>query len=126
MGSAPEAAQVRAFDPDGKPIANTWQGIFPVLNTKDDGYDGTAPDRQWTTDWYRPSHSREAAVNPTGPDLISIRAAPGQLATRVIKGGRSAGDIFCDVGGQLPQSEVTAMTGHLDRMPALASQKHTE
>jgi formylglycine-generating enzyme required for sulfatase activity len=40
---------------------------------------------EWTADWYRPSHSREAAVNPTGPDLISIRAAPGQLATRVIK-----------------------------------------
>ncbi len=81
---------------------------------------------EWTTDWYRPSHSREAAVNPTGPDLISIRAAPGQLATRVIKGGRSAGDIFCDVGGQLPLSEVTGMSGHLERLAALASQKHTE
>ena len=27
-----------AFDADGKPIANTWQGVFPVLNTNDDGY----------------------------------------------------------------------------------------
>jgi sulfatase modifying factor 1 len=26
-----------AFDADGKPTANTWQGIFPVLNTQDDG-----------------------------------------------------------------------------------------
>src|SRR5262245_40624470 len=32
-----------AFDPDGKPIANTWQGIFPVINTKEDAYAGTAP-----------------------------------------------------------------------------------
>jgi sulfatase modifying factor 1 len=32
-----------AFGTDGKPIANTWQGIFPVLNTQDDGYAGTAP-----------------------------------------------------------------------------------
>ena len=30
------------FDPNDKPIANTWQGIFPVLDTKDDGYAGTA------------------------------------------------------------------------------------
>jgi formylglycine-generating enzyme len=32
-----------AFDGDGKPMANTWQGIFPVLNSLDDGYAGTAP-----------------------------------------------------------------------------------
>ena len=60
MGSAPEAAQVRAFDPDGKPIANTWQGIFPVLNTKDDGYDGTAPVRLLSAQRLRPlRHDRQ-------------------------------------------------------------------
>ena len=32
-----------AFDAEGKPIANTWQGIFPVYNTNEDGYVGTAP-----------------------------------------------------------------------------------
>jgi formylglycine-generating enzyme required for sulfatase activity len=94
-----------AFDADGKPIANTWQGIFPVLNTNEDGYAGIAPvgcfkpngyglydmiGNVWelTSDWYRPGHPREAAtVNPTGPDLASIRAAAGQPASRVIKGG---------------------------------------
>ena len=32
-----------AFDKDGKPIANTWQGVFPVYNSGEDGYVGTAP-----------------------------------------------------------------------------------
>jgi formylglycine-generating enzyme required for sulfatase activity len=29
--------------PDGEARANTWDGTFPSLNTKDDGYSGTAP-----------------------------------------------------------------------------------
>jgi formylglycine-generating enzyme len=93
-----------AFDAEGKPIANTWQGIFPVLNTKEDGYAGTAPvgcfkpngyglydmiGNVWelTSDWYRAGHSREAMANPTGPELVSLRVAAGQSASRVIKGG---------------------------------------
>jgi formylglycine-generating enzyme required for sulfatase activity len=92
-----------AFDADGKPIANTWQGIFPVYNTNDDGYAGTAPVGcfrpngyglydmignvwEWTSDAYRPSHPREAAVNPAGPELQEV-AARGQSPNRVIKGG---------------------------------------
>ncbi|MCL4768167.1 MAG: formylglycine-generating enzyme family protein [Hyphomicrobiaceae bacterium] len=93
-----------AFDAEGRPIANTWQGIFPVHNTKDDGYATTAPVGcfkpngydlydmignvwEWTSDWYQPGHAREAAIDPTGPDFGSIHVATGQPGSRVIKGG---------------------------------------
>ena len=32
-----------AFDKDGKPIANTWQGLFPVIDQGEDGFKGVAP-----------------------------------------------------------------------------------
>ncbi len=32
-----------AYDADGKPIANTWQGLFPVRNDARDGFAGVAP-----------------------------------------------------------------------------------
>ena len=32
-----------AYGENGKPIANTWQGVFPVRDTEDDGYGGLAP-----------------------------------------------------------------------------------
>ncbi len=93
-----------AYDQDEKPIANTWQGIFPVLNSEEDGYRGTAPVGcykpngyglydmignvwEWTGDWYRAGHPRDPATNPTGPDLVSMRLAAGESPRRVIKGG---------------------------------------
>lgn len=32
-----------AYGKDGTPRANTWQGLFPVINTAGDGFPGTAP-----------------------------------------------------------------------------------
>lgn len=39
----PERDTSGAFEDDGSPRANTWQGIFPVANSVSDGFAGTAP-----------------------------------------------------------------------------------
>ena len=32
-----------AYDKQGKPIANTWQGVFPLVNTEEDKFRGASP-----------------------------------------------------------------------------------
>ena len=39
----PDRASSGAYDGEQKPVANTWQGIFPFANTADDGFTGTSP-----------------------------------------------------------------------------------
>ena len=81
--------------------ANTWQGIFPVINTEDDGFIGLAPVKrfppngfglhdmignvwEWTSTPYAPSH-QNAAIAHAGPNGFDP-AQPG-VAVGVIKGG---------------------------------------
>jgi len=122
-----------AFDADGTPIANTWQGIFPVYNSQADGYVGTAPVAcfkpngydlydmignvwEWTNDWYVPGHAPEPAQNPMGPNLLQVRLAPGIMPSKVIKGGSYlCAANFCGryrSSARQPQ-EVDLSTGHV-------------
>lgn len=91
-----------------KPLANTWEGEFPVTNSLVDGAAGTAPVRsyppnaaglfdlagnvwEWTADWYRADTYAARAdggevVNPRGPASALDPDSPLE-PRRVIRGG---------------------------------------
>jgi formylglycine-generating enzyme len=99
------------LSPQGRWMANTWQGEFPVHNTADDGFEGTAPVGsfppngyelldmignvwEWTSDWYAARHESVHSCctvdNPAGGqrDTSHDPAAGGvAIPRRVMKGG---------------------------------------
>jgi formylglycine-generating enzyme len=89
--------------PGGRWQANVWEGRFPDQNTKDDGFERTAPVGtfppngfglfdtagnvwEWCSDWYRPRYQKTPHENPTGPESSFDPDEPG-VAKRVQRGG---------------------------------------
>jgi hypothetical protein len=108
MGTNDKESFPNEFKPGGQYRANTWQGLFPVTNTAEDGYVGTSPVGsfpangyglydmagnvwQWCSDWYRVDANIEAASknvcrDPRGP-TESYDPGDPYAPKRVIKGG---------------------------------------
>lgn len=108
-----EYAWGNALVPDGRHMANTWQGAFPHENTNSDGFERTSPVTafapngyglydvtgnvwEWTTDWYAPRHEAAALKscciprNPRGgaEHLSYDLTMPDiRIPRKVIKGG---------------------------------------
>jgi len=100
------------FRPQGKYQANTWQGLFPVTNTADDGFVGTSPVGsfppngyglydmagnvwQWCSDWYRVDAFTKLATELASKNVCSDNGGPTEswdpadpsTPKRVVKGG---------------------------------------
>ena len=94
--------------PEGRAMANTWQGEFPWQNAKLDGYEGTSPVGsfppngyglydvcgnvwEWTSDWFTSRHPDDVESSccvPRNPRVSAPNVQAGEtIPRRVIKGG---------------------------------------
>jgi sulfatase modifying factor 1 len=84
--------------PNGRAMANTWQGRFPWENLKEDGYEGTSPIRAFPANGYglydmigNVWEWTATAVTPQGPEKTKSCCVPSGHDThqgrRVVKGG---------------------------------------
>jgi sulfatase modifying factor 1 len=125
------------FRTNDKPMANTYQGKFPVKDTGTDGFAGMAPVAsfapngyalydvagnawEWVSDWYRPDYYAElvktgVARNPKGPESANDPSEPGSKK-RVQRGGSFlCTDQYCSryMVGTRGKGEVSTASNHL-------------
>ena len=126
------------FRPHDKPMANTYQGKFPVKDTGADGFAGLAPVAsfapndyglydvagnawEWVSDWYASDYyaalaeAGGVARNPKGPAAPNDTAEP--LASKRVQRGGSflCTDQYCSryMVGTRGKGEVSTASNHL-------------
>ncbi len=126
------------FTPNGRQMANTFQGHFPDRDDGEDGYIGLGPVAQfppngyglydvagnaweWVSDWYRPDYYTQLAIaggvarNPRGPDAPFDPSEPREKK-RVQRGGSFlCTDQYCSryMVGTRGKGESSTGTNHV-------------
>lgn len=118
---------------DGKWLANIYQGEFPTKNSKEDGFETTAPVKsfpanafglydmegnvwEWCSDYYRPDYYQHSPKdNPKGPADSYDPQEPGTIK-RVQRGGSFlCNDQYCEryKAGSRGKGEINSPTNNV-------------